>query len=1093
MESQSCDPYEQRLLSVYESCLEKNESSLTEKGLRCLCDKLQLEERGNELISNLLNKTGDVCCKITFQEFRDGLLNLLDSTQNLVGNIDDEVEDKVIETSIIKQYGRISSPYMSQLAISSYGDLNVVFKNNSVIISDGSVKRMLEQLFQKLDTDGDGLITFNEFLMLFQNNGNNLEDTSLGTEWSDNHSEDGCKRSFTMMGPDHTGFIERRSVINLWQLAGVSDAIVLLNELSITDGANINLSELISVLTQELQSLAHEPKDSEITNTHLDILRATLILYQEEVRSINVLIDQLTRERDKLKIDVAEANERANILAQEIDENHAKLEKSKNDQIKLIEARHSELVKDFSLQQTSEREAHMATLKSLNEQLQACQQEEQLLRGKLADALHDNQTLEIDNQNLTDQINKLKISNNQLLIQVQALAAECDEAEHCDERENEQVISLVDRIKKLQSEASLLRDQNDELTSEIELLKSRLTCDKINKYSMTLNNSFADSTSDESNSVTDYEPLGKQVPEFKIIKETDNYDNDRRIIMTSNLPNAIASIINDLKNLPIDCSLKRNISDIISELESHLDKTKVSVDGDKNDFESEITKADGDKEECEERTSSLRDFVVNKNNKRIISQSDEFISSNIDNNNYSICGSSSSNNISKSKTSLRDYPPRKESWDAKIDRRDSVLSIDVTDGNNDLDNLRKDRDRLSCLLQEQEVKHNNEKKLLQEQCKKLETDLELLRNEYYQCEDYWENKLEEERLIVEQEQKITDDKLTELINKIAEYEEQFSGGDKKNDGRLSPIDEKFNLEQSYTDLEDEFEEFKRRMQETLEERESELMIMQEKLKAYEKDCVDTGVQVPDDDKSGKKVFTAVGFNYVLPNDTAVNLPHFGHNSKSFERGKLNKITEHVPDVQIKVKSECYCQQLEHPSSADEFSRLQKTELQRMLQKKTQNAHIKCTSLMKQKDCLVKEIMELQNFRNSHLYQSDGQSSKVDINFIKSLMTKVQVLDEKKRNLQISLKHQKQHTDKVVECIWKQHYSERSSLEHVLKETQASLKQYLAANKIQMQKLAKSDLLIKDLYVENTHLKAKVDRLSERCIVLENCEAKSTSV
>ncbi|KAH0535510.1 hypothetical protein KQX54_016906 [Cotesia glomerata] len=933
MES-SCDPYEQRLLSVFESCLEKGESELTEKGLRSLCDKLQLEERGSELISNLLNKNpGKNVYKISFEAFRNGLLTLLDSQE----------EDKVIESSILK---RVNA---RQLGVGN-GDLNMLLKNS---ISDGSVKRMLEQIFHKLDSDEDGLITFSEFLMLFQSNCS-LEDGSLGTEWSD--GEEGCKSSFTMLGPDHTGFIDRRSVISLWQLAGVSDAIVLLNDLAISAAGNINLSELMSVLTQELQSLAHEPKGSEITNTHLDILRATLVLYQEEVRSINVLVDQLTRERDKLKVDVAEANERANILAQEIDENHAKLEKSRNEQIKLIESRHGEVIKDLTLQHASEREAQLANLKSLNEQLQACQQEEQILRTKLAEALNENQSLEVDNQNLNDQIDKLKVSNGQLLIQVQALAAECDEAEHCDDRESEQVISLVDRIKKLQDESSLLRDQNDELTSEIELLKSRFS-EKISKFS---------SMSSEDNS-TDYEPLGK-VPEFK--KED-----------KVSLPNAIAGIINDLKSISIDKDfnsdlLQRNISEIINELEGHLDKAK----DDKN------------LEAKEEKTSSLRDFVVSKS-KRSIMSSEESIGK-----------------------KLRDYPPRKGEFDRILTRSASV-SVDVTDGNEEA--LRRDRDRLSSLLAEQEAKYSCDKKRLEEQCKKLETDLELLRSEYYSCEDYWENKLEEERAIMEQEQKISDDKLTELINKIAEYEEQFSGAEKK--GRLSPIEEKFALEQSYTELEDEFDEFRREMQEALDEKETEINFVKEQLKKNE--SVDAGVQV-EEDKNKRFSF-------------------YGQASK-FEPGKLNKINE-----------DCFCRD----------SGMQEAELQRLLQKKTQSAHLKCTSLMKQKECLVKEIMELQNFRNCHVYPNDGQG-KVDMNFIKSLMTKVQVLEGKKKSLQVSLKHQKQYTDKVIECIWKQHFSERASLQHVLKETQGSLKQYL---------------------------EAKVDRLCERCVMLENSEARSTSV
>lgn len=40
-------------------------------------------------------------------------------------------------------------------------------------------------------------------------------------------------------------------------------------------------------------------------------------------------------------------------------------------------------------------------------------------------------------------------------------------------------MSLLDRIKRLQSDIATLRDQNDELTSELEVLKNRDTDTKI--------------------------------------------------------------------------------------------------------------------------------------------------------------------------------------------------------------------------------------------------------------------------------------------------------------------------------------------------------------------------------------------------------------------------------------------------------------------------------------------------------------------------------------------------------------------------------------------------------------------------------------
>lgn len=44
-----------------------------------------------------------------------------------------------------------------------------------------------------------------------------------------------------------------------------------------------------------------------------------------------------------------------------------------------------------------------------------------------------------------------------------------------------------------------------------------------------------------------------------------------------------------------------------------------------------------------------------------------------------------------------------------------------------------------------------------------------------------------------------------------------------------------------------------------------------------------------------------------------------------------------------------------------------------------------------------------------------------------------------------------------------------------------------------EKLSRSDILIKELYVENTHLIANNQRLEHRCHMLIQCSNESTSV
>jgi Ca2+-binding EF-hand superfamily protein len=79
MEGRELDSYEQQLLAVFESCDQDQSGSLDGNGLEQLCEKLQLEEQGIELIKCLLVSSSNK--KVTFAEFRDGLLTLLGEDQ----------------------------------------------------------------------------------------------------------------------------------------------------------------------------------------------------------------------------------------------------------------------------------------------------------------------------------------------------------------------------------------------------------------------------------------------------------------------------------------------------------------------------------------------------------------------------------------------------------------------------------------------------------------------------------------------------------------------------------------------------------------------------------------------------------------------------------------------------------------------------------------------------------------------------------------------------------------------------------------------------------------------------------------------------
>lgn len=64
---------------------------------------------------------------------------------------------------------------------------------------------------------------------------------------------------------------------------------------------------------------------------------------------------------------------------------------------------------------------------------------------------------------------------------------------------------------------------------------------------------------------------------------------------------------------------------------------------------------------------------------------------------------------------------------------------------------------------------------------------------------------------------------------------------------------------------------------------------------------------------------------------------------------------------------------------------------------------------------------------------------------------------------------------------------------MLKTNQEKLEQQIRVCNEQLERLAKTDMLVKDLYVENSYLVANVQRLEKQCHLLTQYNSASSSV
>ncbi|XP_070071622.1 ninein homolog isoform X2 [Drosophila takahashii] len=429
--------------------------------------------------------------------------------------------------------------------------------------------------------------------------------------------------------------------------------------------------------------------------------------------------------------------------------------------------------------------------------------------------------------------------------------------------------------------------------------------------------------------------------------------------------------------------------------------------------------------------------------------------------------------------------------------------------------------------------------------KELEASLEQMQRAYEDCEDYWQTKLsderqmfEKERQIYEDEQHESDKKFTELMEKVREYEEQFS-----KDGRLSPIDERDMLEQQYVELEAEAAQLRTSSVQMLEEKSQEISSLQSEIEDLRQRlgesveiltgaCELTSESVAQLSAEAGKSPASSPISYLWLQSTiqepaksladrdeatasAIELLGGSPSHKTASRNNLttsetsifsttpfessqsnpsptNSGTTNVGPAPIskpkraqspqQVQSEGEIADCETSSTASNksFESTSKTsclshekcsspsalkeELKRLkffeLSLKEQ---IKDLSL--QRDGLVMELQQLQEARPV-LEKAYARTTHP------TLQQRLNQLELRNRHLQNVIKQQQQYTESLMQQSWRQHQVELNEL-HSRIETQGVM---LAD---QTQRLQSADILVKDLYVENSHLTATVQRLEQQ--------------
>lgn len=1054
----SSDPYEQKLFQMFTSCDTNHCGTLDEIALSKLCEMLELQDHGFVIIKSLIKSPRS---RISFGDFKEALLNFLgteidgsfssqpppsspgDRTLVFSNESEEKPPDSLNETSdrevspkfIVgaKKYGRRSRPQFigTDSSPSESDEPSTGGTNNSIVQRSSSQSDILSSHRRRPLSGGARL---KRCASLPAQKDQRVRDAILEKTKASRLTRAGSKLNSSTESldtPAQLDTVPMHSIIEIWERANINSPKGLLMSLGF-DEEEINIVQLSKVLEEELRGLSGE--------TQTTLLKASLALQSAELSTLKQSYIQLSEENKKMHADNKDANRRVIMLAQEIDERHANLEDTTKKEIRLLEQRHAEVVRELTTRMANDRENWSNLTARLEARIKMLEQEENKLKSETESLRKENNALENEQTALQKQITSLLEANIQLNKEI----VESEERSRNDEgikneKDTEEMLELIEKITSLQVENANLRDKNDELVAEVEGLNFEINRVKSKRSQKSINMSSSAEDDPEPSSAA-IKRRGDSPSKTRITEESPRLGKFRRCNADGNSESDTSG---DWVALNSELSNPLNISSTPSTSSGFLqESTSTSLE--------------------------MKDLEI---------------------------------------ASLK----------AKLSKLESELKSSVVLSSKDSPEI------ITTLTKEKET--------LETRCKELEVSLEQMQKAYEDCEDYWQEKLSEERQLFDKERKIYEDeqkesdvKFTELVEKVREYEEQF-----RKDGRLSPIEEKDVLEQQYADLEAEAEQLRENSRLMFEEKAKEIEALQNEI-ADLKQKLGESVEIltgATEMQSGNEMSdmespASSPISYLWHQST-IQSPITKYKKNNVikaptiqQRSRLNKLSTSETTVFSTTQSNSIvldvgeesknispiqkpntpkgdstkdCEDSSSTASGKSFES-QSVASTHSIQKSTGNVSSSCSSpnMMKEelkrlkffeiqlkdqiKDLSLKRdglIMELQQLQEAKpvLEKAYARAAAHP-----SLIQRVNHLELKNRHLQNVIKQQHQYTESLMQQSWQQQHNELSELRNRL-ETQGMIMTE------QTQRLANADVLVKELYVENSHLTATIQRLEQQ--------------
>ncbi|XP_067242038.1 ninein-like protein isoform X3 [Chanodichthys erythropterus] len=375
-----------------------------------------------------------------------------------------------------------------ELGVGAGGSLN---REELLLVCDhiglkGLQSEELDALFRKLDKDQDGRVSLSEFQSGLFTQQHHVTPISTSTPARPKPQRSISKaleeRLVRSTSPsllsatvgqrllsrldDGSGCTSPDKVIALWTEEGIHNSRDILQTLDFSLEERLCLAELTLAL------------DNELLVSGNGIHQAALVSYKNEINYLQVLADQACQERDKVKADLELADRRNLQLVREVDDRHETMESLNESKIKGLEQEFRD--KLTALRSESEYESEVL-LEQVENERERLREELELLRAQDVSLQEDICTAAKENSRLEEEVSLLKEKLSEAESTISKLEKDLEhllqdkygglDSNGTGLLNQEEHFSEI--FKEYEQQCRELQDRNDELRSELELLKSQ--------------------------------------------------------------------------------------------------------------------------------------------------------------------------------------------------------------------------------------------------------------------------------------------------------------------------------------------------------------------------------------------------------------------------------------------------------------------------------------------------------------------------------------------------------------------------------------------------------------------------------------------